>query len=206
MRRVFTLLSLILLLPASAVFAQSLVTITSPTPNQTMTGMVTISGTSEVDGFVSAELSFSYAGDITGTWFLIAVVQPITDGVLATWDTTTITDGDYNLRLRVTLTDGTYLDFLVSDLLIRNYTPTDTPIPTSTIPPTITPILPTPTITPSPTATTTPTSTPLPTPTALPENPAILPSTEILTSIVYGGLSATILFLLLALYLRLRLK
>ena len=204
MRRALTLLTLILFLPTSAVFAQTSVAITSPIPSQTATGMVTITGTSATDGFVSAEVSFSYVGDTSGTWFLIAAVQPVTDGFLATWDTTSITDGDYTLRLRVTLADGTYLDTLVPDLHVRNYIPTDTPIPTATLPPTATPILPTPTITPSPTATFTPTSTPLPTPTLLPENPAILPSVDIFSSIIYGGLSATLLFSLLALYLRLR--
>jgi len=206
MRRTLAFLTLILLLPASAVSAQAAVAIASPASGQILTGVVTITGTSAVDGSVAADLSFAYAGDTTGTWFPVASVQLVTDGVLAEWDTTAITDGDYSLRLRVTLADGTVLDVLVSDLHIRNYTPTDTPIPTATVPPTSTPILPTPTITSSPTATLTPTSTPLPTPTALPENPAILPSNEILTSIVYGGLSATVLFLLLALYLRLRMK
>lgn len=206
MRRALAFLTLLLLLTPSAVSAQAAVAITSPASGQILTGVVTITGTSAVDGFISAELDFTYTGDTTGTWFLVAPVQPVTDGVLAEWDTTAITDGDYNLRLRITLADGTYLDVLVSNLLIRNYTPTDTPVPTSTVPPTLTPVLPTPTITPSPTATLTPTSTPLPTPTALPENSAILPANEILTSIVYGGLSATVLFLLLALYLRLRMK
>jgi hypothetical protein len=209
MRRALTLLTLLLFLPASAVSAQTPVAITSPTPSQTVTGVVTITGTSATDGFVSAEVSFSYVGDTSGTWFLIAAVQPVTDGFLATWDTTSITDGDYTLRLRVTLADGTYLDTLIPDLHVRNYTPTNTPLPptptSSPIVPTVT-ITPTSTITPSPTSTLTPTSTPLPTPTALPANPAILPSSEIMTSVIYGGLSATLLFLLVALYLRIRRK
>jgi hypothetical protein len=209
MRRALTLLTLLLFLPTLTVSAQTTVAVTSPAPSQTVTGVVTVNGTSAVDGFVSAEISFSYVDDPTGTWFLVAAVQPVTDGVLATWDTASITDGDYTLRLRVTLTDGTHLDYLVPDLHVRNYTPTFTPLPPT---PTASPIIPTatitstPTITPSPTATLTPTSTPLPTPTALPANPAILPSSEILTSVVYGGLSATLFFLILALYLRLRRK
>jgi hypothetical protein len=207
MRRALILLTLILFLPTSAVSAQTPVAITSPAPGQTVLGVVTITGTSAADGFVSAEVSFSYVGDTSGTWFLIAAsVQPVTDGILAAWDTTSITDGDYTLRLRILRLDGTYSDILVPDLHVRNYTPTDTPPPTPTLPPTATPIIPTPTITPSPTATLTPTATPLPTPTPLPENPAILPSADIFASVVYGGLTATLLFLLLALYLRLRRK
>jgi hypothetical protein len=209
MRRTLILLTLLLFLPTLSVSAQATVTIASLAPSQTVTGVVTITGTSATDGFVSAEISFSYVGDISGTWFLIATVQPVTDGFLATWDTTSISDGDYTLRLRVTLADGTYLDVLIPDLHVRNYTPTFTPLPptptTSPIIPTAT-ITPTPTITPSPTSTLTPTSTPVPTPTALPVNPAILPSLDILTSVIYGGLAATLLFSLLALYLRLRRK
>src|SRR3990172_7195875 len=76
--------------------------ITAPSPGDVLQGVVLISGTNNVAGFVSAEISFTYAGDTTGTWFQIAMNnQPVLNGTLATWDTTVITDGDYIIRLRV---------------------------------------------------------------------------------------------------------
>lgn len=203
MRRSLSLLALFLLLPAAPALAQTpSVAIVSPQTGQAVQGVVTIRGTSAADGFLSAEVSFSYAGDAAGTWFLIAVSdQPVTDGALALWDTTVITDGDYTLRLRVFLADGTFLEALVPDVRVRNYTPTETPIPptpTITPSPTRTPLLPTATATPIPSA------TPLPTPTALPPNPAVLSPASVYAGLGYGALTVLLLFILFGAYLSLR--
>jgi hypothetical protein len=175
------------------VIAQGQPAILSPQQGQVIQGVVTILGSSNETGFVSSEIDFSYAGDTTGTWFLIAAgSQPVDSNTLATWDTTTITDGNYNLRLRVTLSNGTYLDAIVPNLRVRNYTPVETPTPAPTeIRPTITP---TETLTP----------TPFPTPTPLPVNPAVLTPVNISTSLVYGGLGAVVLIIILGIYLWLR--
>ena len=123
--------------------------------------------------------------------------QPVSAGTLATWDTTTITDGNYNLRLRVSLADGTFTDVLVGNLRVRNYSPVETPTPVPT-----SPQAPTPTLTP----TITPTATPYPTPTQLPPNPAEIAPTDVWVSVGYGGLAAVALILLLGAYLWLRRK
>ena len=69
-------------------------------------GQVNIVGSTNAPNFVSAQLDFAYASDFTGTWFpLQTLSQPVFDSPLYTWDTTTITDGDYILRLRVFMTD-----------------------------------------------------------------------------------------------------
>ena len=80
----------------------------------------------------SAELAFKYAAsDSTDNWFTIQTFpQPATDSTLAVWDTPSLTDGDYTLRLRVFLVDGTFQDAIVSDLKLRN----DTPAPTQFVP------------------------------------------------------------------------
>ena len=212
MRGAITLLTLTLILfrPSMLVSAQTpaaAVAVASPLAGQVLQGLVTVSGTSAIDGFVSAEVSFAYSGEPTGSWFLLTISsQPVTEGTLAVWDTTAISDGNYTLRLRVTLFDGTTLEAIVPDLRVRNYTPTETSTPTlpptaaSTLPPTLTPILPTLTATPIPT------ETPLPTPTAMPENPAILPSADISKSILSGGSAAVVFFLFMVLYLHLRRK
>jgi hypothetical protein len=178
--------------------------ITAPQAGQILQGLVMVTGSSAVEGFLSAEVAFAYADDPTGTWFLIAVSdQPVEDGVLAAWDTTVITDERYNLRLRVFLTDGTFVDVLVPDLWVRNYTPTETLTPTITPTLTETPVLLTPVL---PTDTPPPTFTPsrFPTPTPLPTNPAVLPVSQVYRSAGYGALIILAAFSLLGIYTLLR--
>lgn len=169
--------------------------ITAPHPGDALQGVITITGTSQVDGFASAEIAFSYSGDPTGTWFRIATAsQSVQDGTLAVWDTTSISDGVYDLRLRVLSSDGKTLDEVISGLRVRNYTPVETPTPTAFIP----------AATPLPTRTAT--ATPYLTPSLLPPNPAVLSSKDVSTGIGYGGLAAILLFLLLGVYLWMRRK
>jgi len=196
MTRIGKLLLLIPFLAAVAVrsvAAQGQPVILSPRQGEVLQGTVTITGSSAETGFLSSEVDFAYAGDTTGTWFLVAAAsQPVDSNTLATWDTTTITDGNYNLRLRVYLKDGTHLDAIIPDLRVRNYTPVETPTPAPTaVLPTLTP---TDTLTP----------TPFPTPTPLPVNPAVLTRADISTSLVYGGLGAVILIIILGIYFWLR--
>ncbi len=167
--------------------------IVAPRPGDVLQGVVTVTGSSDVNGFVSAEISFTYADDPTGTWFLVAANgQPVFNDTLAAWDTTVITDGDYVLRLRVFLTDGSTRDAVVSGLRVRNYTPVETPTPV--------PVAPEATALP----TITPTATPFPTPTALPRNPAELAPTDVSVSIFYGGLAAILAFVIVGIALWLR--
>lgn len=169
--------------------------IVSPRLGDVLQGVVTITGSSDVTGFVAAEISFTYMEDPTGTWFLIAKnSQPVFSDTLATWDTTAITDGNYVIRLRVYLTDGSTHDTLVSGLRVRNYSPVETR----------TPMVLAPEATPLPTITQT--ATPFPTPTTLPPNPATLAVTDVSTSILYGGLVAILILIIIGIYLWLRRK
>jgi hypothetical protein len=91
---------------------------------------VTISGTTDIPGFRSAEISFAYQSDPTNTWFIIQQsAAPVKEGALAAWDTTTITDGAYRLRLQVFLQDGQVKESLVTGLRVRNYTLIETSTP-----------------------------------------------------------------------------
>ncbi len=180
---------------ARPVAAQTGIKILSPVQGDVLQGVVTILGTSELDGFQSSELDFSYSDDTTGTWFLITTnAQPVNEDVIATWDTTTITDGTYSLRLRVFLTDGSFQDANVLDLRVRNYTAIETPTPALTA------------VQPTSTPTATEMPTPFPTPTSQPPNPVIVTQTEISNSIVWGGLGAVFLLILLGIYLAIRRK
>jgi hypothetical protein len=212
--RILARLLFILVTLASPVLAQTAQignpAINLPRPGDVLQGVVAITGSDDVPGFISGEVSFTYADDPTGTWFLISLLsQPVTFDRLATWDTTVITDGNYVLRLRVSLADGSTRETIVSGLRVRNYTPIETPTPTATVPTATVPtaILPTPvapTATPTPTITMTP--TPFPTPTRMPNNPATLAPSDVSSSIVYGGLAVILSFILFGLYLWLRRK
>ncbi len=128
---------LALLVPQSvAAQSEQTIRISAPASGDVLQGLVDITGTSAVDGFLSSELSFAYASDATNTWFLIyRTDQPVTEGLLAAWDTNLVTDGDYDLRLRVSLQDGSLIETLVTGLRIRNQTPTETPTPEPTLTP-----------------------------------------------------------------------
>src|ERR1700690_2392778 len=83
--------------------------ISAPTAGQILQGQVSIIGTTDIPNFASAQLDFTYASDSTGSWFLIQTfAQPVSNSTLAVWDTASISDGDYSLRLRVTLLDGSF--------------------------------------------------------------------------------------------------
>jgi hypothetical protein len=106
------------------------VRIISPRPGDALQGTVTIAGSAKMAGFQMAEISFAYQ-DRPASWFLIqTLTQPVLDGPLAQWDTTQLTDGNYQLRLRVVFTGGQMVDVVVSSLRIRNYTMVETSTPT----------------------------------------------------------------------------
>ena len=167
--------------------------ITYPTAGDPLQGMVSVLGTSNITGFVSAELAFTYASNPTDTWFVIDTSDRAFDNdVLGTWDTSGITDGTYSLRLRVYLSDGTYQDALAEVLRVRNYTPIETA--TSVDLPTE----------PLPLATRTSTATPYPTPTLLPTNPVAVTTGAVNNSLIFGALAAIVIFSFVGVIARLR--
>lgn len=123
--------------------APGFVQITQPAPGEAVSGMVTIYGTADHPAFVAYELAFAYADNPTQTWFPIGEPSqlPVVDGRLGLWDTTQITDGDYLLRLRLWLSDGSTLQDIVSGVRVRNQAPAEipTPIPAATLIPLVTP-------------------------------------------------------------------
>lgn len=187
--------------------------IIAPTAGQILRGQVSITGTTDIPNFASAELDFAYASDSTGSWFLIQTFsQPAANSVIATWDTTSISDGDYILRLRVTLQDGSFQDATVK-IKVQNQTPVS--MSTSTITPTA--ITPTITLTPeftsqpsTPTpivivASSTSTAPPIfPTPTLLPPNPVEVQTNDIYAGIQRGALVIVVLFIFFGILIRLR--
>lgn len=195
------LLSFVLFLTLSAQDTPALA-IASPAPGEVLRGQVTVTGTLAAPGFTLAQLEFAYADNPTDTWFSIQVFsEPIVDSTLALWDTTSITDGEYVLRLRASLEDGTLQEVTVP-IQIGN----DLPVPSPTVEPTATPQenliqVPTPFLL---AASPTPTELPRPTPTMLPANPVSLEPNEIYQSLGRGALVILGLFALAGLILRAR--
>lgn len=178
--------------------AKTAVVIISPRAGQALQGLVPISGSTAQDSFQMAELEFAYTHDPTHTWFLIEESdKPMTSGLLTQWDTTTLTDETYDLRLTVLLKDGRRDSVTIAGLRVRNYTPieTDTPTPVS---PTSTPVpgdTPVPTVTPTITITIVP-----PTFTPFPPNPARLSTQDITASLQKGALAVTGIFAMMGVY------
>lgn len=194
-------LSLLLILFSMAAQDTPPVAITSPAPDALLRGQVTITGNVQFTSFLSAQLDFAYASDPTNTWFNIqSFSQPLTDSTLAVWDTTSITDGDYVLRLRVNFEDGTFQDVTVPIQIGNDVQPTPTPEPTVTPEPESV-LIPTPFLL---AASPTPTEPPRPTPTALPPNPVSLGQTQIYASLGRGALVILGLFALAGLIIRAR--
>jgi hypothetical protein len=179
------------------------IAITSPAPGDVLRGQVNIIGSTDAPNFVSAQLDFAYASGEAGTWFPLQVLsQPVFDSPLFTWDTTVITDGEYVLRLRVFISDGTVQEVQVPVLVQNDAAPAPTPTlaPTSTAE-SVTVQIPTPFLL---AASPTPTDVPRPTPTPLPANPAALDQAEIYASLGRGALVILGVFALAGLIVRFR--
>jgi len=189
---------------SAAAQGTALPSIVSPADGQVIQGQVAVKGSTDVANFSSADLAFGYASDPTGTWFTIQTASlPVSSDTLAVWDTTLITDGDYALRLRVTLLDGSFQDAMVT-VLVRNYTPL--PTPTSAVTPTEVAALEIPTAIVI-IASETPTEqvvAPIPTPSALPPNPAGVTTGEIYSRFWRGALLVGVLVLVFGALVRFR--
>ena len=189
------------------IFQGNIPSITSPQTGETLRGQVQIQGLMDIPNFASAELAFTFdasASDPAASWFPIQTFpQPIQNPTLATWDTTAVTDGEYALRLRIFLLDGTSQDVIVNTLKIRN----NEPLPTPTITPTeavfeFQPLDQTPGVSNE-------RNTPTPvvlysTATPLPANPASLTTSSIVTIFWQSAVLVVILFAFFSLLLRLR--
>lgn len=109
---------------------------TAPNNGDTLTGVITITGTAVHPAFLRYELSFLNETVSETGWIVFAEnSQPVTDGTLAIWDTTVgrdagvpvFPDGRYQLRLRVVKTDYNYDEFFLTGLTISNAGPPPTP-------------------------------------------------------------------------------
>lgn len=185
---ILSLLSLAMLasLPAAAAGAdrfafQAVAQITSPQPFANVRGNVSITGTAVHPEFQRYELYYTI--EPGENWIFIgeAHTNQVQGGLLGSWDTASLPDGSYSLRLRVVRLDGNYDEAIQRNIVVANAAPppTPTPLPTPTLPGALPPpVSGEPTAAPPPEATPTaitvlqpdiPTPTPRPSPTATPE-------------------------------------
>lgn len=182
---------------ALAVLFQTSVAITSPQSGTAVRGQVEIQGSMQAPNFASAELAFGFASNPADAWFIIQTFpQPKAESTLAIWDTTSVTDGDYILRLRVFLQDGSFQDASPVSVKVVNDIPLPTVTPQETSQPTF-----------APAASSAPAA--LPTfaffqPTQSSPNPASLTIPLVYSTFGRGALIALGVFLVLWLSLRLR--
>lgn len=165
--------------------------ITQPQPGQAVQGQVAVTGSTNVTGFRSAEIAFSYEGGGEANWFLIAALDyPIEDGTITVWDTTGIEDGSYSLRVKVMLQDGRSVESVVSGLRVRNYTPIETATPTAPAEGSAATL-------PAPQADLqiAPSATPLP------ANPAEVSPPALMYSMTWGVVIVVVLFIVVGVYL-----
>lgn len=156
---------------------KSQVKISDPQNGDVLQGVVLIHGTTAVPEFRFTEVSFGYQNDPTTTWFIIEQSKaPVKNDLIASWDTSTITDGEYQLRVKVELADGQMVQEIVTNLRVRNYSPVETVTPDA-----------------NPVKQITPTETSLPdyilyisTPTLPPANPAQLTVEDLQSSALRG--------------------
>lgn len=117
--------------------------ISQPSAGQSVVGVVSITGTAAHPAFEAYELAFGYDADPTDTWFPIGeqFITPVSDGRLAIWDTSGISDGAYRIRLTVRLKDQEPLVTVVTGIRVLNYTPTEVPAAPVQAAPTVQPTL-----------------------------------------------------------------
>lgn len=165
-------------LPDAPAFIQtqgSEVAITSPVEGETLRGVVAITGTTADPQFNFYELEFAAdPPSEANPWTALQppVAQQVRDGILGVWDTTTVADGRYHIRLRVTRLDNSVVEVSVGVVVVNaTATPLPTPLPTFTATPP--PGTPTPGPSPTPLIIQPPTRTPRPT--ATPGGPTATP-------------------------------
>ncbi len=157
-----------------------------PHVGDSVQGIVEITGTLATSSFKYAEVFFAYTAADNLNWFLIGRIdQPVSSGLIARWDTTTITDGVYQLKLLVHNRDESVEELIINPVIVRNYSilATNTPVAEVTSSISIT--------------TTADTTEEIQYSTPLPENPASTSDTSLKRSVTTGLIAAGISLLLL---------
>jgi hypothetical protein len=96
-----------------------------PYEGDTVRGVVGIAGSTDIAGFISSEVFFGFSPE--SEWFSIGMQEePVSNQVIANWDTTVITDGIYRIKVVVNRSDGTQMETIVNNIQVSNYTSSQT--------------------------------------------------------------------------------
>ncbi len=184
-------LAIALAAPASArAQAPGYAEITTPGDAQDLTGLVSIEGTADHPAFLRYDLAFAHDPNPSDTWFPLG--QPVSvrarQTSLGLWDTTALTPGLYQVRLRVHLDGGALFEDRARSLRIG-----------------LSPLPATPTAASGQAqASASPTTTEVP-PRSVPESPPAPASGDpVGLAVVIGGLTAAALLIGLGLFVPLR--
>ena len=177
-----------LLRPAGRATAQApgYAEILTPSAGISLAGLISIEGTADHPAFLRYDLAFAYDPNPTDTWYPLGEPVPTRaqQTTLGLWDTTSLSPGIYQLRLRVHLEGGAILEDTIRGLRIG--------LPAAVPESTTGPVAASPTPRPA---------TPVPSATPSPAAPAADP---VGLALGIGGLTAAALLFTLALYLPLR--
>src|SRR5919199_984258 len=157
--------------PATLTCNQSIAVIQNPQPGAVLSGVVQVEGTASLGGgFQYYKVEFSSANRDDWVLFSGLVRQQVVNGQLAVWDSASVPDGVYSMRLRVVDVTGNYCEWTITQLRVQNSAPVQ-----PTLAPTLVPSTPTATPTPAPPS---PTPTPQETESTQPFNavPSAVPT------------------------------
>ncbi len=117
--------------PSSTPLPVSIV-ILSPVSGNVVAGNVQILGSAIHPQFLQYQVEFGPDPNPGNLWFpaTSAVTSPVLNGLLGIWNTTTVQDSRYQLRLRVYLRDGTLLTTVIGNIAVQNRI--NTPVPSAT--------------------------------------------------------------------------
>jgi PKD repeat protein len=112
------------------------IVILSPIPGNVVAGNIQVLGAAIHPQFLQYQLEFGPDPNPGNLWYpATGIVQsPILNGLLGIWNTTSVQDGIYQLRLRITLRDGSNLATVVNNIRVQNQAPTPVPSNTPNIP------------------------------------------------------------------------
>jgi PKD repeat protein len=108
------------------------ITITSPQSGSMVSGIVPILGSTSHPQFLQYQVQYAPEPNPQNVWYSTGILSrfPVTDGWLGAWNTASLPNGIYNLRLSVSVSNGNALATLTSNIRVQNQAPlTPTPTP-----------------------------------------------------------------------------
>lgn len=110
------------------------VRISYPVDGGQIAGYVTVTGSASHPRFLQYALEWGPEPNPSNLWYPITAPRPVPvlNNILGAWNTTSVPDGGYRLRLHVWLSDGTDTAFVVGGIRVSNVRPTAIPTATQT--------------------------------------------------------------------------